>query len=265
MAGLVEGKVAVVTGAGSGIGRATALLLAAEGAAGIVVSDLDGGTAAETADLVRDEWACDAGAMRVDVAHVEEVEEMVRSTVDRFGCLDVAVNNAAMRGPWGSIVELSDEDWHRVLDVNLSSVFFCMRAEIRAMLKVGEGAIVNVASSTVADPHPSVPSYVASKFGVVGLTRAVAGEFPEHIRINAVLPGATKTGMQAGRPNAGDASSESTPRMAHPHELAEAIVWLTSSRSSWMHGHGILVDGGGYAYKSEMTVGLPAGLEHLKV
>jgi NAD(P)-dependent dehydrogenase (short-subunit alcohol dehydrogenase family) len=259
--GLAAGKVAIVTGAGAGIGRATALLLGAEGAEAVLAGDLDLNAAAETVDMLQ-AAGHEALAVPVDVRDSVQVESLVQTAVDRYGRLDTAVNNAGMRGPWGSIVNVTDEEWHEVMAVNLASVFYGMRAQIRAMLQNGGGAIVNVASGAVGDPPPNLSPYVASKFGVLGLTRSVAGQFPlQNIRVNAVLPGATRTAMWARPRGDGPGGDENTTnhdrgRIAQPSELAEAIVWLCSPRATWMHGHGIYVDGGSYAYKGGLAIGL---------
>ncbi|HJQ65974.1 MAG TPA: SDR family oxidoreductase [Gemmatimonadales bacterium] len=264
--GLAAGKVALVTGAGSGIGRAAAELFAEEGALGVAVSDIDADAAEDTAATLR-RSGHQAIAVTGDVGDPAHAHHLVTVVLDRFGRVDAAVNNAGMRGPWGSILEVSDEEWDQVLTVNLSGVFYGMRAQIAAMRSAGGGAIVNVSSGAVADPHPHLAPYIASKFGVVGLTRSVAGQFPlENIRINAVLPGATRTGMWAAPRGGGPGGDENTTnldrgRVAAPREVAEAIVWLCSDRASWMHGHEILVDGGSYAYKGGLAVGLPAALD----
>lgn len=260
--GLANGQIVLVTGAGTGIGRATAQLFAAEGAEAVIVCDVDMENATETAELMISHGTV-AMPVQVDVREPGHAEDVVRLVTDRFGRLDTAVNNAGARGPWGNILEITDEEWHAVMAVNLNGVFYGMRAQIRAMLQTGGGSIVNVSSGAIADPHPHLAPYIASKTGMVGLTRAVAGQFPtENIRINAVLPGATRTPMWAAPRRDGPGSDENTTnsergRPAEPEEVAEAIVWLSSRRASWMHGHPIFVDGGSYAYKGGLAIGSP--------
>ena len=252
--GLVEGLVALVTGAGSGIGRATALLCGAEGARAVVVSDVDEESAAQTAKLLSNDGH-EAVAVRTDVSDARDVEELVSSTVERYGRLDCAVNNAGVRGKLSPLADYSDEEWRRVLGVNLDGVFFCLRAEIRAMRAGGGGAIVNISSGTTADPKPELGAYVASKFAVLGLTRVAAGETAmENIRVNAVLPGSTRTTMMeqylALAPTLEAEVTAGMPqgRLGRPEELAEAIVWLCSPRSSFVDGVTLLVDGGVHSF-----------------
>jgi NAD(P)-dependent dehydrogenase (short-subunit alcohol dehydrogenase family) len=253
-AGLADKKVALVTGAGSGIGRATALLFGEQGATGVAVSDIDLEAAEETCDLLRSAGH-DAFASQVDVSDSTMVDGLLASTLERYGHVDCAVNNAGTRGPWGNVLEVTDEQWRETFAVNLDSVFYCLRAEIRAMLDSGGGSIVNISSGSTSDPIPNLFPYATTKFGVLGLTRAVAGQFPSQgIRVNAVLPGRTDTPMIRQQRGAGAGSqlpqsTDDGSRMGRPDELAQAIVWLCSDAASWVHGQGITIDGGSHAYR----------------
>jgi len=251
---LSEGRVALVTGAGSGIGRATALLFAAEGSRAVVVADVDDAAATETVRLIL-QTGVEALAVHVDVSNATEVDGLVAIVLETYGRLDSAVNNAGVLGRPALLEDYEQEDWNRVIAVNLNGVFLCMRAEIRAMLANGGGAIVNVASAAHVDPAPTMSAYAASKSGVVALTRAVAGEYAaEHIRINSVLPSRARTEMHVRyfgmEPGLEARAIEAAPmrRFGEPSEVAEAIVWLCSDRASYVHGVAMLVDGGGHAF-----------------
>jgi NAD(P)-dependent dehydrogenase (short-subunit alcohol dehydrogenase family) len=240
--------VALVTGGGSGIGQATARLLAARGAQ-VVVADIDGdaaqATAAEIAPPLR------AAAVRVDVADSASVEAMVAFAVERFGGLDWACNIAGIAPQPKPFVEHTYEDWQRTIEVNLSGVFFCMQHELRQMLAQGGGAIVNMSSGAGVVPAPGQPQYTAAKHGVLGLTKQAAQEFAAAgIRVNAVLPGQTETTpMRAyldAMPDGGEKMLRRLPmkRMATPIEIAHAVVWLCSDEASYVNGDSLVVDGG---------------------
>jgi NAD(P)-dependent dehydrogenase (short-subunit alcohol dehydrogenase family) len=249
MAGRVDGKVALVTGAGSGIGRATALVFAREGAK-VVVADVvvDGGE-----ETVRQIKAAGGEAIfvKADMAKAAEVEAMVQKAVTTYGRLDCAHNNAGIEGATGRTADYREEDWDRVIRVNLTGVWFCMKYEISQMLKQGGGAIVNTASDAGLLGVPQMPAYVASKHGVVGLTKTAALEYAKSgIRVNAVCPGVIKTpmveritGQRAGRAER-MAAVEPVGRMGKPEEIAEAVVWLCSEAASFVTGLPMSVDGG---------------------
>lgn len=237
--------VALVTGGGSGIGQATARLLAARGA-GVVVADIDEGAAQATAAEIG------AAAVRVDVADTTSVEAMIAFAVERFGGLDWACNIAGIAPRPKPFVEHTHDDWQRTIDVNLSGVFFCMQHELRQMLAQGRGgAIVNMSSGAGVVPAPGQPQYTAAKHGVLGLTKQAAQEFAAAgIRTNAVLPGQTETGpMRAyldAMPDGGEKMLRRLPmkRMATPLEIAQAVVWLCSDEASYVNGESLVVDGG---------------------
>jgi NAD(P)-dependent dehydrogenase (short-subunit alcohol dehydrogenase family) len=249
MAGLVDGKIALVTGGGSGIGRATALTFAREGAK-VVVADVvvDGGE--ETVRLIKAAGG-EAVFVKADMAKAAEVEALVQKAVATYGRLDCAHNNAGIEGATARTADYREEDWDRVISINLTGVWFCMKYEIAQMLKQGGGAIVNTASDAGLLGVPQMPAYVASKHGVVGLTKTAALEYAKSgIRVNAVCPGVIKTpmvdritGQRAGRAER-MAAAEPVGRMGKPEEIAEAAVWLCSDAASFVTGLPMPVDGG---------------------
>jgi NAD(P)-dependent dehydrogenase (short-subunit alcohol dehydrogenase family) len=242
--GMVEGKVAVVTGAASGIGRATAVLLAAEGAA-VVATDRDQGRLGQTVDQIAGAGGR-ALALTVDVTHPDQIEAMTALAVSRFGRLDCAVNCAgyfAVSGPAG---EMSDDVWNDTLAINLTGLVRCMKAEISAMAPAG-GAIVNISSGAGLMGVLGSIGYVASKHGVIGATKTAALDYARQgIRVNAICPGLVATPMtQAGIDQGLMDIAHICPmgRPARPEEIAEAALWLCSDRSSYVSGTALLVDG----------------------
>jgi NAD(P)-dependent dehydrogenase (short-subunit alcohol dehydrogenase family) len=243
----LEGKVAIVTGGGSGLGRACAHALGRAGAAVLVADvDEDGGT--ETVSGIDGP----AAFLRVDVTEQDEVAGMVEGAVERFGRLDIAVNNAGMTGVSAPTADYTLDDWNRAIALNLTGVFLCLKHEIPAMIASGDGgAIVNMASGAGLVGFAGLPAYVASKHGVVGLTRAAALEYVKAgIRVNAVCPGSTRTpmleGFMGGNPDIERAMTAGVPlgRLGRPEEIAEAVVWLCSDAASFVVGHAMAVDGG---------------------
>jgi len=249
MAGLVQGKVALVTGGSSGIGRATALAFAHEGAK-VVVADVlvDGGE--ETVQLVKAAGG-DAIFVKADMAKPADIEAMVQKAVSTYGRLDCAHNNAGIEGATGKTADYKEPDWDRVIQINLTGVWLCMKYEIPQMLKQGGGAIVNTASDAGLLGVQQMPAYVASKHGVVGLTKTAALEYAKSgIRVNAVCPGVIKTPMvdriTSQRPGRIErmAAAEPVGRMGKPEEIAAAVVWLCSDAASFVTGLPMPVDGG---------------------
>jgi NAD(P)-dependent dehydrogenase (short-subunit alcohol dehydrogenase family) len=248
MSGDLDGRVALVTGGGSGIGRATALVLGARGAS-VVVADLDEATAGETAELIG--ASARVAVVGADVADAASVERMVAFTVDRFGALDYACNVAGVSTEPKPFIDHTLADWNRVIGVDLTGVFLCLQHELRQMVTQGRGAIVNVSSAAGVVVAPGQPQYTAAKHGVLGLTKQAAQEYARAgIRVNAVLPGQTETvPMRAyldAQPDHGERMLRGLPagRMATPAEIAESIVWLCSDAASYVNGVSLLVDGG---------------------
>ena len=248
--GTLQGKVALVTGASTGIGAATARALAREGARVAVVARRE----AESLAVVEGIRAEDGAArfLQADVSVPAEVARMVEAVVAWGGRLDIAVNNAAMMDdPPVTMADTDPETWDRVIALNLTGVFHCMRHEIAAMRKAGGGAIVNVLSAAALTPIPQQPAYSASKFGALGLTFAAAiDEAPRGIRINAVCPGATQTAMveflRTTRPDAWSAILQQHPigRVSTPEEQAAVITFLCGPGAAFIVGAAIPVDGG---------------------
>jgi len=247
--GELTGKVALVTGASAGIGRSAAIELAAEGAA-VVLSDVDD----ERGEAVAAEITAKGGQalfVHVDVSDDAQVEAMVRRAVDEFGGVDLAFNNAGIEGEPAPTHECTAENWDRTLAVNLTGVWSCMRHEIPRMLERGGGSIVNCSSVAGLVGFETIAAYVASKHGVVGLTRTAALEYAKDgIRVNAICPGVIDTEMverfTGGQEEATSSmvAMEPVGRMGRPEEIADAVVWLCSDRSSFTTGQAIAVDGG---------------------
>ena len=250
MTGMLEGKCMLVTGGAGGIGRAAAMLFAQEGAH-VAVADVNGDGAAETAAMLRHAGA-PAMAIRADLTSADDIKAMVDATVEEFGRLDCAFNNGGITGGqlgMGGkfLADWDDEAFDRIIAVNLRSVFRCMRAEIRQMLAQGGGAIVNTASLGGIAGVITNAGYVASKHGVVGLTKTAAMEYAPTIRVNALCPGYVDTSMlKDTMSRRGEQILAKIPfkRLAEPREIGEMACWLLSDRASYATGGTFTVDGG---------------------
>lgn len=245
----LQGKVALVTGGTSGIGRDAAVLFAKSGAK-VVVAGRREAEGKETVEMIR-AAAGDGLFVKTDVSKAAEVEALVRKTVEEFGRLDVAFNNAGIEGNWVPITEQSEEDWDRTVDINLKGVWLSLKYEIRQMLKQGGGgAIVNMASVAGLIGSSGAATYAASKHGVMGLTKAAALETARSgIRVNVVCPAVIETAMAErlfGEPQANKFALSLHPigRFGTPSEISEAVLWMCSDRASFMTGQSIVLDGG---------------------
>jgi len=245
----LQNKVALITGGTSGIGRETAVLFAKAGAK-VVITGRREAEGNETIQLVR--AAGGAGLfVKSDVAKAADVQSAIQKTVDKFGRLDIAFNNAGIEGQWKPIIQQTEEDWDTVIDINLKGTWLCLKYEIQQMLKQGGGgAIVNMSSVAGLMGSAGAAVYVASKHGVIGLTRNAALECSaQGIRVNAVCPAVIETAMA----ERAFADPEVNKRVLAMHplgrfgksmEIAEAVLWLSSDKSSFMTGHYITLDGG---------------------
>lgn len=259
-----EGKVALVTGAAAGIGRASALAFARAGAK-VVVADIDGAGGEETVAQIK-RASGETAFIHTDVSRGEEVKTLIKQTVALYDRLDCAHNNAGIEGARSRIAALAEDDWDRTIAINLKGVWLCMKFEIQQMVKQGGGAIVNTASVAGHVGFSRYGAYAASKHGVVGLTKTAALEYMKlGIRVNAVSPGFIDTAMVdravGGTPEAGLAAQlfqrvrrhvvrgalttqHPARRMGSPEEVAEAVLWLCSEGASFVNGHTLVVDGG---------------------
>jgi NAD(P)-dependent dehydrogenase (short-subunit alcohol dehydrogenase family) len=250
MAVSLDGKVILVTGGGSGIGRATSLLIAKQGAK-VMIADYVPEGAEKTVAMIK-ETGGTASCLAADVSVTKQVEMMVAKTVETYGRINGAFNNAGIEGKMGTdTVTATEENFDRTIAINLKGVWLCMRYEIPQMLKQGGGAIVNTASIAGLVGFEGGSAYNASKHGVIGLTKTAALEYAQkNLRVNCVCPGVIQTPMVArimdsGIMNENDMRMmEPVGRFGQPSEIGEGVVWLLSDASSFVTGHSMVIDGG---------------------
>jgi NAD(P)-dependent dehydrogenase (short-subunit alcohol dehydrogenase family) len=251
-AGALVGRVALITGGGSGIGRATAQAFAHTGAR-VVIADVNERDGRETVRLIEDDGG-QALFVATDVTQAAAVETLVATTVQTYGRLDYAFNNAGINEEHGPLTEVSEALWDRIMAVNLKGIYLCMKAEIAQLLRQADGggsAIVNTASVVGLAGSRGHPAYVASKHGIIGLTRAAARDYgPLGIRVNAVCPGTIQTPMYVQREgtdpdhDARLAAQIPLGRLGRPQDIADAVLWLCSDAAAFVTGHTLVVDGG---------------------
>lgn len=240
------GKVAFVTGAASGIGRATAVAFAAEGAR-VAILDRTEDALRDTADAVRNAGG-DVLVIACDVSKPEQVEAAIARTVETFGRLDVAFNNAGVENKAAPVAEIELDEWDRIPNINLRGTFVCMKHELAQMVRQGSGVVVNTSSGAGVRGVAGGATYAASKHAIIGLTKSAALDYAKsNIRVNAILPGNIKTPMM-DRFTGGDIQKaidlEPVGRLGKPEEIAEAVLWMSADLGAFVTGASISVDGG---------------------
>jgi NAD(P)-dependent dehydrogenase (short-subunit alcohol dehydrogenase family) len=245
---LLENKTAIVTGAGSGIGRAIALFYAREGA-NVVVSDISEKGGQETVKMIGDQYkSAESIFVRADVGKAEDHEALVTATLAKFGSLHIACNNAGITGEKNEIGNYSLDGWRRTIEINLSGVFYAMHYQLPRIVEAGGGSVVNMASILGQVSDFGIAGYVASKHGVVGLTKVAALDYATRgVRVNTVAPGYIETPLLGGQDHARQddlISRQPIGRLGTSEEVAELVVWLSSDKASFVTGAYYNVDGG---------------------
>lgn len=245
----LKNKVVIITGAASGIGASSALLFSREGAK-VVVADVQKELGEKVVSQIKSEKG-EAIFIKCDVSSEDDVKNLVSKTVEKYGRVDCAFNNAGIEGAQGDTLSCTNENWQRTMEINLKGIWLCMKYEIPEMLKSGGGSIVNCSSIAGIVGFEGLPAYVASKHGVVGLTQTAALEFSQkNIRVNAICPGVIDTPMVNRLTHNQESeqktltASEPVGRMGKPEEIASAALWLCSDASSFVTGHPLVADGG---------------------
>jgi NAD(P)-dependent dehydrogenase (short-subunit alcohol dehydrogenase family) len=243
----LQGRVAIITGGTTGIGRDAAVLFAEAGAK-VVVAGRREKEGAETMELLRKAGG-EGIFVKTDVSKSADVQHLVRKTVEKYGRVDCLFNNAGIEGVWAPIIEQREEDFEQVIAINLTGVWTCMKYVIPHMLKQGGGTIVNMSSVAGLMGAPGAAAYVASKHAVIGLTKSAALEYAaNNIRVNAVCPAVIETPMGerifGGERRDMAVAMHPVGRFGRPREIAEAVLWMCSDKSSFMTGHELVVDGG---------------------
>ena len=242
-----KNKVALVTGAATGIGRSTALALAAKGAK-VMVTDINEIQGKETLELIK-EGNGEAEFFKLDVGNKKQIDNIITIISQKYGSLDLAVNNAGIGGSTGAFHEINEEDWYTMMNINLSGLFFCMQAELKQMVEQRGGRIVNIASLAGLGGMPYGAPYCAAKHGVIGLTKTAAMEYgKKNIRVNAICPGFTETPILKNVPEKilqmNIQYGVPMKRLGQPEEVADSICFLLSNESSYINGHSMVIDGG---------------------
>ena len=245
----LDGKIALITGGGSGIGRETSVLFAKHGAK-VAIADINPVGGQETVEMIAKQGG-EAFFVQVDVSQASQVEHMVNAVVGRYGRLDIAFNNAGIEGTPVRTADVTEADFDQIMAVNVKGVWLCMKYELQQMLLQGGGTIINAASVAGLIGAHSMPAYAASKHAVVGLTRTAAVEYARKgIRVNAVCPAVIRTAMveraieQLPQLEQGALMNNPSRRLGETHEVAEAVLWLASDASSFTNGAALTVDGG---------------------
>jgi len=244
--GKLDGKVALITGAASGIGRATALLFAKEGAR-VAIADWAPEGGRETVKMIK-EAGGEAIFIEADVSKAADAERMVKTTVDKYGRIDILFNNAGIMGTFGSTARTPEEKWDHIININLKGVFLGSKYAIPVMLNEGGGVVINTASSSGIDPIPYLPVYSASKGGVIALTKSMAMELGDkNIRVNCICPGGIQTNLAAASGVPGEHNlvpGQPLRRAGQPEEVAQIALYLASDDSSYVTGAAFVIDGG---------------------